>query len=568
LERRRILTVALRTISLRDFVIVKELTLEFASGFTALTGETGAGKSILIDAIQLALGARSDSLFIREGAARTEISAEFDCPAWCQPWLENGGFDLAETLLLRRTIDCQGKSRAWINGSLATMAQLRELGNCLLDIHGQHAWQSLTRPNAALDLLDAYAGQSGDEISGLWNQWKNAKRALENGHSAQASRQVELDRMNWQIAELEKLDPGEFEWDDLNSSHSRLAHAQALIDATHSSLERLDGDGTGVLTWLTRAAATLDSEAHIEPQFVDIANILRSSLAQAEDAAHSLHAYLRHANPDPERLAQLDQRMTQWIALARRYRQDPKDLHGLLISWKEARMKLDAATDIDALLVQEENARAAYLSEAAKLSSGRQAAAPRLSRAVTALIQDLGMQGGRFEVAVHKAAQASITGHDEVSFMVAGHSGSQPRPVGKVASGGELSRLALAIAVTTSRLGQAQTLIFDEVDAGIGGAVAQTVGRLMRHLGKDRQVLAVTHLPQVAASADHHLVVTKLEDAGATVSSVKWVVNDQRVEEISRMIGGQIESAASLAHAGEMLDHGQHGRNAVDAAQQ
>ena len=417
-------------------------------------------------------------------------------------------------------------------------------------------------------MLDAYAGQSVDEISGLWDQWKDAKRALENGHSAQASRQVELDRMNWQIAELEKLDPGEFEWDELNSSHSRLAHAQALIDATHSSLERLDGDGTGVLTWLTRAAATLDAVAHIEPQFVDIANILRSSLAQAEDATHSLHAYLRHANPDPERLAELDQRMTQWIALARRYRQDPKDLHGLLASWKKARMQLDAATDIDALKVQEENARAAYLGEAVKLSSGRQAAAPRLSRAVTALIQDLGMQGGRFEVAVHKAAQASITGHDEVSFMVAGHSGGQPRPVGKVASGGELSRLALAIAVTTSRLGQAQTLIFDEVDAGIGGAVAQTVGRLMGQLGKDRQVLAETHLPQVAASADHHLVVTKLEDAGATVSSVKWVVNDQRVEEISRMIGGQIESAASLAHAGEMLDHGQRGRSALDAAQQ
>lgn len=558
---------ALRTISLRDFVIVKELTLEFASGFTALTGETGAGKSILIDAIQLALGARSDSLFIREGAARTEISAEFDCPAWCQPWLENGGFDLAETLLLRRTIDSQGKSRAWINGSLATMAQLRELGNCLLDIHGQHAWQSLTRPNAALELLDAYAGLSVAAISDLWDEWKHAKKALESGHAAQSSRQAELERINWQIAELEKLNPGEFEWVELNSSHSRLAHAQALIDATHSVLGRLDGDGTGALPDLTRSVATLEAEAHIEPQFAEIANILRSSLIHAEDAAHSLHAYLRHANPDPERLTQLDQRMSQWIALARRYRQDPRDLYGLLATWREARSQFAAATDIDALATREENARMAYVSEAVKLSSGRQAAAPRLSRAVTALIQDLGMMGGGFEVAVSKAAQFTVSGHDEISFLVAGHAGGLPRPVGKVASGGELSRLALAIAVTTSRLGKTQTLIFDEVDAGIGGAVAQTVGRLMRHLGKDRQVLAVTHLPQVAASADHHLVVTKLEDAGAAVSSVKWVVNDQRVEEISRMIGGQIESAASLAHAGEMLDHGQRGRNAFDAAQ-
>lgn len=547
----------LRTISLRDFVIVKELTLEFGPGFTSLTGETGAGKSILVDAIQLALGARSDTSYIREGASRTEITLEFDCPSGCRPWLDECGFELAETLILKRAIDNQGKSRAWINGSLATASQLRDLGSALIDIQGQHAWQSLTRANSARELLDAYAGQNTDSLASLWSHWKQAEKALESAHSAHSSRLVELERLDWQIGELEKLAPGESEWDELNASHSRLAHAQALIDASHLALEHIEGEDLGALTAISRAICALEAQSPVEPRFLELVDILRSSLVQAEDVAHSLHAYLRQASPDPERLAHLDQRIAQWLAAARRFRQDPGELHQALASWKAMRSKLDALADIEALTGCVENAHADYLREANLVSLKRHEAAPRLSQAVSGLIQELGMEGGRFEVNVSDSAQPTAGGIDGVEFLVAGHAGGSPRPVGKVASGGELSRLALAVAVSTRGRGDAQTLVFDEVDAGIGGSVGRKVGLLMRQLGKQQQVLAVTHLPQVAACADHHLVVTKVQASGVALSEVHEVESSRRIAEIARMIGGQNESAVSLAHAKEMLDRGQ-----------
>lgn len=547
----------LKTISLRDFIIVKELNLEFSDGFTCLTGETGAGKSILVDAIQLALGARSDTAYLREGASRTVITLEFDCPASCRPWLDDGGFELAETLILKRSIDSQGKSRGWINGSMATASQLRELGDALIDIHGQHAWQSLTRPETVRALLDGYAGQTVDKLSGLWSEWKRAERALEKGRSALQSKQVELERLDWQIGELEKLAPGESEWDELNASHSRLAHAHALIEASHLALENVENDDRGAILALTRAITALEAQSSLEPIFQELADLLRSSLIQTEDVAHSLHAYLRQANTDPDRLAHLDQRISQWIAVARRYRQEPRELHGALATWKETRLRLDAETDTDALEAQETSARMAFFQEAQSLSAKRHAAAPRLASAVSALIQDLGMPGGRFEVCVRNAAQANAGGIDEIEFLIAGHAGASPRSIGKVASGGELSRLALAVAVTTSSLGDAQTLIFDEVDAGIGGAVAQKVGHLMRQLGAARQVLAVTHLPQVAACADQHFVVTKSQTSGFAQSRVGEVSGNHRIAEIARMIGGGQESTVSLAHAREMLERGQ-----------
>lgn len=546
----------LRAISLRDFIIVKQMSLELKSGFTSLTGETGAGKSILVDAIQLALGARADISYLREGASRTEITLEFDCPAECRPWLEEGGFELMESLILKRVIDGHGRSRAWINGSLATASQLRELGSALIDIHGQHAWQSLTRPESARELLDAYAGQEIDALVGLWNRWKQAEKALDAAQSAQASRHTELERLDWQIGELEKLAPGESEWEDLNALHSRLAHAQSLIDSCQEALALLEGEGTGALTSVSRAACALEGQFHVEPKFRELADVLRSSYAQTKDVAHSLQTYLRHASPDPDRLAQLDQRISQWVALARRYRQDPARLHEVLASWKVTRSKLDALTDIETLTATEEEARTGYLKEAMAVSSRRREASPRLSQAVSELIQELGMKGGRFEVSITKLAHPIAGGIDGVEFLVSGHAGATPRPVGKIASGGELSRLALAVAVTTARLGESRSLIFDEVDAGIGGSTGQKVGHLMQQLGERQQVLAVTHLPQVAACANHHLVVRKLQESGNALSEVQEVDDLQRIVEIARMIGGQTESAASLAHAKEMLEQG------------
>ncbi|VTU36379.1 DNA repair protein RecN [Variovorax sp. PBL-E5] len=550
---------ALRRIALRDFVIVRALELDLSAGFTVLTGETGAGKSILIDALQLALGNRADAGAVREGAERLDVSAEFDADPQLATWLDEGGFEATDALLLRRTVDLQGRSRGWINGSPATATQLRELGDRLLDIHGQHAWQSLTRPESVRGLLDAYAGVDTTALEGAWQGWRQSISALEAARSAQDSLQRERERLQWQVAEVMKLAPGDGEWDELSASHTRISNAQALIDAAEGACAALEDEDGGALVALSRAVTLLHNCEHIEPEFKALGEVLASSVAQASDAAHSLHGYLRQADTDPERLAELDERMGLWMSLARRYRRPPAELPALLVGWQAELQALDAQSDLDALESAERASQQRYMKEAKAVAKARKQAAPRLAQAVTQAMQGLGMQGGRFEVALQPLAEPGRAGLEDIGFLVAGHTGTTPRPIGKVASGGELSRIALAIAVTTSELGAAQTLIFDEVDAGVGGAVADTVGRLMKQLGRDRQVLAVTHLPQVAACADHHLVVAKRqttvegENGLRTESGVAVLDDDSRTREIARMLGGERVSQTSLAHAREML---------------
>ena len=547
---------ALKRIVLRDFVIVSELDLDLQQGFTVLTGETGAGKSILVDALQLVTGARADVSVIREGAQRTEVSAEFDHAPGLQPLLDEAGFEAGDSLLLRRTVDTQGKSRAWVNGSPATAQQLRAIGEHLIDIHGQHAWQSLTRPEAVRGLLDAYAQLSTSELEKRWASWRQAQAALDKASQAQDSLQRERERLAWQIGELDKLDPQADEWPELNASHSRLANGQALLDAAQATVELLNDAESNALQALHSALQALQNQAHLEPEFADPIAALASSVAQVEDVTHTLRSYSRRTELDPERLAELDARMTLWVSLARRYKRAPDELHALLCGWREELAQLDAAADLQGLQAAEAKARTAFMAEAKTVSAQRAKAAPRLAKAITQAMQGLGMQGGQFAVALEPLAQPQQSGLEEVQFLAAGHAGSTPRPVGKVASGGELSRMALAIAVTTSQLGTAQTLIFDEVDSGVGGAVAETVGRLMRQLGVDRQVLAVTHLPQVAACADHHMLVAKQLQGKATLSTVAAVLGEARVLEIARMLGGEKLSSTTLAHAKEMLQAG------------
>ncbi|MEQ1536414.1 MAG: DNA repair protein RecN [Burkholderiaceae bacterium] len=552
---------ALKRIVLRDFVIVRELELDLSSGFTVLTGETGAGKSILIDALQLALGSRADTSWVRESASRAEVSAEFDIPAtrktWFAAWLEEAGFDVDETLLLRRTVDSAGKSRAWINGSTATASQLKELGDELVDIHGQHAWATLSRADAVRGLLDAYAGNNCQSLSSLWSQWRSAAKALDTAKSAMHNLQNERERVLWQIAEVGKLAPGADEWDELNAQHTKLSNAQSLLEAAQTAFSALQDDesdaGADVISGLVKAYSALEARAHIEPEFKALADVLASNLAQLEDAAHSLNSYLRKTELEPQRLAELDERMALWLSLSRRYKRTPEELPVLLASWKEELTRLDASTDLAALEATEQKAAKAYQAEATAISKKRRASAPKLAAAITAAMQGLGMQGGAFEVALTALDAPAEAGLEDVGFLVAGHAGSTPRPVGKVASGGELSRIALAISVVTSQLGTAQTLIFDEVDAGVGGAVAETVGRLMKQLGVDRQVLAVTHLPQVAACADQHLVVAKRLQGQNTESSVTEVMNSDRINEIARMLGGAQVTEATILHAAEMI---------------
>jgi DNA repair protein RecN (Recombination protein N) len=545
----------LRRLSLRDFVIVHELEVEFAAGFSVLTGETGAGKSILIDALQLALGSRGEALVVREGAPRTEIAAEFDAPAGLGAWLDDAGFERGDTLLLRRTIDAQGKSRAWINGSPATVTQLREAADALVDIHGQHAWQSLTRPPAVRALLDAEAGIDGAPLAALWSQWRAAGAALDRARTQGAEIERERERLAWQVGEVERLAPADGEWDELNAEHQRLAHAKELIDAARAALDGISEADTNAAGLALQAANALAEASRIDTRLAPIAEVLQGAHAQLQDAAHSLGGYLQHTDTDPDRLAELDARLSAWIGLARRFRRPPDELAVLLRQWRTGLAALDAATDTAALERAAADAERAWRAEAQRVSAVRRRAAPKLADAVTQAMQQLGMAGGRFEVALLAQDEPQAYGLESVELRVAGHAGSTPRALAKVASGGELSRLALAIAVTTARHADgAATLIFDEIDAGIGGAVADTVGMLMKQLGRERQVLAVTHLAQVAACADQHLVVSKALKGKATVSDVQPVAGETRVAEVARMLGG--ESLSGTAHAQAMLHRG------------
>lgn len=552
----------LRRLILRDFVIVTALDVDLRQGFTALTGETGAGKSILIDALQLALGSRGDAGVVREGASRADITAEFEPTATLMatltPWLDEAGFEAApgEPLLLRRVVDSQGKSRAWINGRTATVSQLKELGEHLVDIHGQHAWQSLTRADSVRALVDAQAGVDTATLQSAWVARREAQQKLEDARLRQADLDRERERLQWQIGELDKLNPQADEWDELNAEHQRLSHGQAILDGARLALDAVSEADDSADSLTSRAIDALEEVATYEPELANALEVLRGAQAQLQDAAHSINAALRHTELDPDRLQELDGRLSMWMSLARRYRRQPAELPELLQSWKQELAELDAAADLAGLEQQADAAHKAWVTTAKAVSKQRAAVAPQLSQAVTQAMQTLGMAGGRFEVTLIKQDAPQAFGLESVEFLVAGHAGSTPRPLGKVASGGELSRLALAIAVTTSQStpegAAVGTLIFDEIDSGVGGAVADTVGQLMQQLGRDRQVLAVTHLAQVAACAHQHLVVSKALKDGQTSSDIRPVDDTERVHEIARMLGGAITDT-SRAHAQAML---------------
>ena len=560
----------LHRLSIRDFVIVDALEIEFGPGLTVLTGETGAGKSILVDALQLALGGRGDAGVVREGTGRADIVAEFDVPSGLAPWLVDAGFEAdagdAGRLLVRRSIDAQGKSRAWINGGGATIAQLREAGERLLDIHGQHAWQSLTRAPAVRAIVDAYAQLDAAPLAGRFAAWRGASQALAAAGEKQGDLERERERLAWQIGELDKLAPGADEWQELDAEHGRLANGHSLIDAAGQALAAISGSDSesqgGAETFTGRAIDALQAVAAFDARLEGPIEALQGAQAQLQDAGHTLSGYLDRAELDPGRLRAVDERLSAWLGLARRHRRPPAELPVLLSQWKTELAALDAASDLEGLRRASDDAKAAYDAEARRISALRKKAAPKLADAVTRSMQQLGMAGGRFDVVLAPSEAPQSFGNESAEFLVAGHAGSTPRPLGKVASGGELSRIALSVAVVTSEIRNDDndsgadapgTLIFDEVDAGIGGAVAETVGRLMKQLGSGRQVLAVTHLPQVAACADRHFVVAKQADASGARSTVEAVAGVARTAEIARMLGGEKLSSTSLAHAQEML---------------
>ncbi|HPR06231.1 MAG: DNA repair protein RecN [Zoogloeaceae bacterium] len=548
----------LRRLHIRDFVIVDELELHFAAGFGALTGETGAGKSILLDALGLVMGDRAESGVVRAGQSRAEMSAEFDLPVAddLTQWLDEQAIEVDDDiLLLRRVVDQTGRSRAWINGVSVTLTQLREVGGWLADIHGQHAHHALLRADAQRILLDTYAGL-GDQVKAVgvaWQQWQKARQACQRAEADAAGVAQERELLEWQVKELEALDFNVEAWRELEAEHARLGHATGLLEGVSAAVDALDEGEQPLVGELERLAARIAELAAIDPSLQEFQELLSSAAIQADEAVHGLRRYRDRVEADPERLADIEARIAAVTDMARKHRVSPEALADVLA---ERRARLDALlSEADPVALQEkaEAAQRAYATLATALSAARAPVAKALSEQVTAAMQTLAMTGGQFEIALQPTPEGSAHGNEAVEFQVAANPSQPVRPLAKVASGGELSRIGLAIQVITSRAAAVPTLIFDEVDVGIGGRVAEIVGRMLRELGVQRQVMCVTHLPQVAAQANWQWSIAKTQRDGETVSTVAVLDDAARIDEIARMLGGVNITDTTRQHATEIL---------------
>jgi len=551
----------LRHLSIRDFVIVDRLELEFGAGFGALTGETGAGKSILLDALGLALGGKAEAGVVRSGQPRAEIVADFDIGGFpadgpLRVWLAEQDIDADEgSLLLRRVIESGGRSKAWLNGSPVVLAQMRTAGEWLADIHGQHAHHALLRGDAQLTLVDAHGGLTGRaaEVAARYRAWSALRRAREAAEEGASSTERERELLGWQVRELGELAFNAGEWVELNQEQARLAHAAGLIEG---SAEMLDGLGDGdyaVVPQLERLLGRVAEMALHDAQLADVQELLGNASIQLDEALHAMRRYRDRLDVDPERLAELDQRIQAITGMARKYRVAPEGLPDVLADSASRLERLTRQSDPEALAREEEAARDAFMSAATQLSASRRKVAADLSAAVTEAMQSLAMAGSRFDIALRPEEEGCASGLETVEFLVTANASQPLRPMARVASGGELSRIGLAIQVITSRNAATPTLIFDEVDVGIGGRVAEIVGRLLRQLGDDRQVLCVTHLPQVAAQANWQWSIAKETRGGETLSRVTSLDDGARIEEIARMLGGVHITDTTRSHAAEML---------------
>jgi DNA repair protein RecN (Recombination protein N) len=553
----------LKYLSIRDFVIVSSLELEFSAGFTALTGETGAGKSILIDALSLALGERGDAGMVRNECDRAEISAEFDVSGLphLQAWLLGHEMEGdAGVCLLRRVLDAGGRSRGFINGHSATLQQMREAGDQLLDIHGQHAHQSLLRPDTQRALLDGYAGMAGaaEQVAALYRDWQTLRRRrislAENAEAVAAEREL----LQFQRNELEALGFDFADWHALQEDHARLAHAASLLETAAFGIETLSEADTACLAQLNALVARLRDGMTHDASLGETLRMLESAQAELQEAVYALRHYQQRLDTDPQRLREQELRIQSVMDAARKYRVAPDQLNDALQRIVERLDELGGDADLAELEQREKSAQERYLVEARKLTAARKKAAIKLAREITAALQTLAMPGGSFVVALQPLAQddpdrGSASGLEAIEFQVAANPGMPVRSLAKVASGGELSRISLAVQVATSQVASLPTLIFDEVDSGIGGRVAEIVGHLLKKLGDSYQVLCVTHLPQVAAAADQQWQVSKSVKNGVTLSHISVLDDEQRVEEIARMLGGVKITETTRKHAAEML---------------
>jgi len=549
----------LSRITIRDLVIVRSLELDLGAGMSALTGETGAGKSILVDALGLALGDKADAGLIREGADRAEISVTFEL-AKDEPlvaWLSERDLDDAGHCLIRRVINRGGRSRAYVNGSPTPLSTLKAIGEHLVDIHGQHAHQSLTSSTTQRGLLDGYGQLEGplQRTTACYEHWRRCREAYDALAERSADREARLDYLQFQLDELADLDCDPAAIAALEAEYDRLAHAEQLLRDSDRVLARLGDDEASVQTRLTEATQTLGELAGIDPRLAELRELVDNAIIHVDEAIGGLRHYQAEVELDPARLAEVAGQLSRLHELARKHRIRTDELGALHDTLRDEADKLaNADSRLQALADERDAAEVAFRQAAEALSQARAAAASRLAETVTLSMQHLGMQGGEFMIALEQeGVRASAHGIDRISFQVAANPGQRPGPLSAVASGGELSRISLAIQVAAANCTRVPTLIFDEVDVGIGGATAEIVGQLLRRLGNERQVLCVTHLPQVASQAHHQMRVSKHSDGKATETRIEPLRDGERIDEIARMLGGVKVTEQTRRHADEMI---------------
>ncbi|MDP3088587.1 MAG: DNA repair protein RecN [Methylotenera sp.] len=562
----------LQSLSIRDFVIVNQLDLEFNSGFTVLTGETGAGKSILIDALSLGLGARSEGGVTRAGCDKAEISAIFNIAnnTDAKEWLVEAEIKVdSDELILRRVIYADGRSRAFINGATVTVSQLKELGELLVDIYSQNAHHSLLKPATQRNVLDSFAGLSSLATQVLthykvWFQLNQQRVDAERNANQYAD---ELAELSHNVQDLSQATTTATEWDELQQEHARLSNGADLITGSEECRALLSEGELSAMHLLSQVQYKLQHLREYDGAMTEAVETLDSAMIQLEETDRFLNRYLQRVDLDPARLAELDERIQNIHNLSRKYRVQPEELDELLTKSQARLAELALIANDDGLVKQEAQALADYMQLAKKLSEGRQLAAVKLSTQISVEMQRLSLSGGKFEVVLSEQPPTA-NGLEQVEFLVAGHAGVMTRPLAKAASGGELSRISLAIRVVTAQKDNIPTMIFDEVDVGIGGGVAEVVGQLLKQLGEmlhsgndstssvtslGRQVLVITHLPQVAALGSHHLRVSKALVGEQTLSTIATLSADDRVHEVARMLGGIEITETTRQHAKEML---------------
>ncbi len=558
----------LRFLNIQDFVIIDRMEMEFAPGFTVLTGETGAGKSILIDALSLALGERGDAGEVRNGSKRAEISAEFDVSESPElvDWLRENDLEVHgddnSVCLMRRVIEVGGRSRSFTNGRPATLQQLRTAGEKLVDIHGQHEHQSLLRSEAQRDLLDAFSGsrELAQAVSTGYRRWQSLQQRRMTWEQNAATFVQEREQLELQNRELTTLNFSPDTWQTLKADHSRLSHSASLVEAAQACIEIMSEGESASLTQINSVTSRLKGLLQYDSNLKGVLDMLESAQIQLQEAVYELGHYQQRLDLDPQSLQEMEERLSEVHAAARKHRVVPDELPSLLKTVTERLEEFSQGGDGEAMAKEEAIARDVYLKLAKKLSVVRDGAARKLTQQVTAAMQTLAMEGGKFAVTHIPLEQGSAHGMEQIEFQVSPHQGLPLRPLAKVASGGELSRISLAIQVITSKVGVAPTLIFDEVDAGIGGRIAEIVGGLLKKLGAERQVMCVTHLAQVASAGNQQWQVAKSGDptkGGNILSRITVLKNQERVEEIARMLGGVKITETTRKHAAEMLRVGE-----------